>query len=260
MKDYKLPTLAFLPWDSEIASSYLVKAIYRKLSNEDLNLVPVDPFAVKEMYNSIAKGYFDGTVSAWASHQPYYEKYLAGLEETVIMNDARIGLVVPKYVTINSITELNQYKDKFDSKIVAIEPRAGVTQKTYEAVEKYRLDFLVETGDSQSMLTALENAQARKQWIIVTGWMPHWKFAQWELKFLQDDLGVYGKTEEIKALIRKDLQESNRDLYYILKQFKLNSTLNAQLAMEIKRSHDPGLAAEKFLEQHPELLENIKKS
>lgn len=35
------------------------------------------------------------------------------------------GIVVPSYVPIDSIAQLNQYKDKFDKKIIGIEPGAG---------------------------------------------------------------------------------------------------------------------------------------
>ncbi|MDW7674866.1 MAG: methyl-accepting chemotaxis protein, partial [Bacillota bacterium] len=182
LRKFKLTTLAYLPWDSEIASSYLVKAIYKKVAGEDLNLVPVDTLALEEMYNSISKGYLDGTVSCWNSHNQYFEKYSQHLEAAnTNLTDAKIGLVVPKYVTISSIQELNKAREKFNSKIIAIEPRAGVTQKAYQALKDYGLQFEVVTGNSQSMIDKLSKAIDAKNWIVVTGWAPHWKLAQWEL-------------------------------------------------------------------------------
>ena len=48
------------------------------------------------------------------------------LKTSVLFTDAKLGLVVPSYVTIDSITELNDHKDKFGSRIVGIEPGAGL--------------------------------------------------------------------------------------------------------------------------------------
>ena len=38
-----------------------------------------------------------------------------------VYDEARIGLVVPEYVTVNSIDELNAQKDRFGSKIIGID-------------------------------------------------------------------------------------------------------------------------------------------
>lgn len=173
------------------------------------------------------------------------------------LSDAKIGLVVPKYITINSISDLNNVSGKFKNKIIGIEARAGVTQKTYQALRTYQLQLDVETGDSQSMIDTLTNAITKKDWVVVTGWTPHWKFAQWDLKFLQDEKQVFGASEEIKSIVRRDLAIDNPILYSIMKNFKWNASLSASLAMQIREGVSPEVAATEFLSKNPQLLNGL---
>jgi glycine betaine/proline transport system substrate-binding protein len=50
------------------------------------------------------------------------------------------GLVVPAYVTINSIEELNANKDKFKGEIIGI-GGAGIHANTVKAIDLYGLDY-----------------------------------------------------------------------------------------------------------------------
>jgi glycine betaine/proline transport system substrate-binding protein len=47
--------------------------------------------------------------------------------------------------------------------------------------------------------------QSDKEWIVVTGWKPHFKWAQHDLKYLKDPKGVYPKACSI--ISRRGFQE-----------------------------------------------------
>ena len=105
---------------------------------------------------------------------------------------------MPAYVTIDSITEMNDNAAKFDNRIIGIDPGAGLMSKTEKV---------------------LQDAIKNDDWVVVTGWTPHWKFARWDLKYLADPKGVYGGEEQINTIVRKGLQKDMPQVYTILDNF-----------------------------------------
>jgi glycine betaine/proline transport system substrate-binding protein len=43
-----------------------------------------------------------------------------------------------------------------------------------------------------AMTAALKGAIDKGEWIVVTGWAPHWKFARYDLKFFFQPLEING--------------------------------------------------------------------
>src|SRR5699024_1002296 len=116
-------------------------------------------------------------------HQDQLDHLGANLE------GAKIGLVVPEYMEdVNTIEDLNNFTDEFNGTIIGIEPGAGVVQAAERALEDYDLEgWTVETSSSGAMATALGQAYNNEEPIVVTGWSPHWKFAEYDLKYLEDE-------------------------------------------------------------------------
>ena len=119
------------------------------------------------------------------------------------LKGAAIGLVVPKYVTINSIEELGQHVDRFDCKIIGIDPGAGLMSKTEKAIKDYQLDnFQLIEGTGAMMTATLADKIKNNRWVVVTGWTPHWMFAKWDLKYLSDPRDTYGGAEQVHTVVR----------------------------------------------------------
>ena len=59
------------------------------------------------------------------------------------------------------------------------------------------------------MTAVLKRAVDEHQWIVVTGWTPHWMFTRFKLKFLEDPKGIFGKAETITAIARKGFGEQH---------------------------------------------------
>ncbi|SDJ09858.1 glycine betaine ABC transporter substrate-binding protein [Salimicrobium halophilum] len=108
--------------------------------------------------------------------------------------------------------------EEVEHKIVGIEPGAGATAATDDALEAY--DSLEgwehETSSTAAMLTSLGDAYEAEEPIIVVGWSPHYKFAKWDLKYLEDPKGAYGGAEQITTLAHKGFKEENPGAYQIL--------------------------------------------
>lgn len=212
--------IAYVDWASEIASAHVVKAVLEDRLGYNCELLSVTAVS---MWESVAAGDQDAMFGAWLPtlQQHYYE----AVKDDIVylgpnLEGVEMGLVVPSYVSINSIADLNDYADKFDHKIIGIDPEAGLMGSTEKAMDTYKLDeFELVSGSDLTMTSALEIAHLEERWIIVTGWTPHWKFARWDLKYLDDPENVYGEAEYIGTIVRQGLKDDLPDVYEFFDRF-----------------------------------------
>lgn len=209
-------------WVEAVAYSYLSKvALEEKGYNVELtNLEPGLIFGELSKENS--KG--DVFLDAWLpnTHRDYWNAYgdkVVKLGES--FSEGTTGLVVPSYVTINSIEELNSNKEKFDGKIIGIDSGAGIHASTEKAIQEYGLDFEQITSSGPAMVASLQKATKNNDWIVITGWKPHFKWAQFDLKYLEDPKGVYQK-DVCAILSRRGFEEDKPKAAHFFKNFNLN--------------------------------------
>jgi glycine betaine/proline transport system substrate-binding protein len=170
------------------------------------------------------------------------------------LEGTQIGLVVPDitvgrqtaatgqqnapYITVNSIPELKTHAGQFRGKIIGIDPEAGIMKKAREAMQVYGLtNFRLIQGSEVSMTAELSDAIRKQKWIVVTGWIPHWKFARWRLKFLDDPKNVFGGKERIHTMARKGLKEEMPSVYRLLDEFQWDPEDLGQLMIWIQEDH-----------------------
>ncbi len=253
-------SIAYVNWSEGIAITHLAKVVLEdqgyevKLMNADL--APV--------FASLSRKKADVFLDTWlpVTMKDYMDQYGDKLEELgTVYNEARIGLVVPDYVTANSIDELNQYKAKFDKKIVGIDAGAGIMRATTKAIKEYKLDFELQTSSGPAMTASLKKAIDKKEWVVVTGWTPHWMFNRFDLKILKDPKGIYGETEKLEVIAWKGFSEKNPEAANILKKIKLNNEEISSLMAEIENSktnEDDG--AKEWIKKHSSLVESWTKA
>ena len=193
--------LAYVNWAEGVAVTHLVGVLLEDMGYEvEKTMADVAP-----IYTSVAEGNQDIMIETWLphTHEAYYEQYGDHVELiSTWYDDARIGLVVPAYVTIDSIAELQDERDRFNGVITGIDSGAGIMGATESAIEDYELDFELLASSEPAMTAALQSAIDSGDWIVVTGWSPHWKFARYELKYLEDPLGNFGATELVHSAAR----------------------------------------------------------
>jgi len=217
-------TIAMVNWLECVANSHLCKVVLEE-KGYSVNLINAN---VGPVFTSIAKGDADVFLEVWepATHKVYLEKFGNQLEKVgEVYNEGVLGLVVPEYVTINSIDELNSVRDKFDGKITGIDPGAGMMGHTADAIEAYELDYELVPSSEAGMLAALQRAYDRKEWIVVTGWKPHTKFARHNLKILKDPKKKYGEVETISVYAQNGWSERRPELATFFSNVKLNDEL-----------------------------------
>jgi len=249
----KQVSIGYVTWDSEIASTNVLKQVFEQAGyTVELTAVDVGP-----LYQALADGKIDCTISSWlpATHKVYLDKY--GDDIVLVgknLEGAKIGLVVPSYVTIDSIADLNSEKEKFDSKIIGIEPGAGIMGLTEKAIEEYDLDFSLISSSSAGMAAELRSAVGDGDWIVVTGWTPHWKFARWDLKYLEDPKGVYGGEEYIGTLARTGLETDKPEAYEILTRFYWTPEDMESVMLAIEEGKTPEEAAKEWVDANQETV------
>ncbi len=139
--------------------------------------------------------------------------------------------------------------DQVHYEIVGIDPGAGLMQATEEALKQYGLaDWKLIEGSGTAMAAALDKAYKDKKPIIVTGWTPHWMFAKYDLKYLQDPKGVYGGDEEINTIVRLGLKEDEPSAYQFLDRFQWTPDDMAKVMVAIQDGKKPEEAAAEWVD------------
>lgn len=211
-------------WLECIANSHLCKVVLEEKGYK-VNLTNVN---VGPVFTSIAKGDADVFLEVWepVTHKVYLDKFGDQLEKIEqIYPEGVIGLIVPSYVTINSIEELNSVKEKFNGKITGTDPGAGMMGLTVDIIEEYELDFELMPSSEAGMLASLKRAYQKEEWIVVVGWKPHTKFSRYDLKILEDPKKISGEPETISVFAQKGWSERRPELATFFGNIELDDEL-----------------------------------
>ncbi len=144
--------------------------------------------------------------------------------------------------------------ESFGGQIVGIEPGAGIMSATETAIEDYDLQFELQDSSSFAMTAALESAIENEEWIVVTGWSPHWKFAVHDLKYLEDPEGVYGDVETIETIVRQGLREDDEALYTIMDNFYWGPDHIGEVMLAVSEGADPVDAAREWVDANQDIV------
>ncbi|MDD2216946.1 MAG: glycine betaine ABC transporter substrate-binding protein [Eubacteriales bacterium] len=247
--------LAYVNWSEGIAMTNIAAAVLEEKLGYDVELTMADAAPV---FTSVSTGNTDAFLDVWlpVTHQAYIEKYGDKMVDLgAVYENALIGLVVPSYVEIDSIEELNANKEMFGGEIIGIDAGAGIMAASERALEEYDLDYKLLTGSGPTMTAALSKAIDANNPIVVTGWAPHWKFAKWDLKVLEDPRGVYGEKENLHKYARLGLEEDMPEVTDFLKKFKMNEAQLGDLMGAIEESDgEPIDVAKEWMNENEDLI------
>lgn len=250
--------LGYVLWDSEIASTHVVAAVLMDELGYDVELTSVD---AGPMWTGVAQGDFHAIVAAWlpATHEAYWSQYGDDLLDLgPNLDGADIGWAVPTYVDVDSIAGLNEHTDTFDGEIIGIDPGAGLMAASDRAMDVYGLDdFTLLDGSDAAMTAALDRAITREEAIIVTSWRPHWMWAAYDLKYLEDPEGVFGDAESIHTILNADWAESApEDVRAFLDSFYwTGEQMGAVMLMITQDGMEPMEAARAWIADNGDVVE-----
>ncbi|SDC65234.1 glycine betaine/proline transport system substrate-binding protein [Pelagirhabdus alkalitolerans] len=151
-----------------------------------------------------------------------------------------------------------------DYTLTGIEPGAGAMESTEQAINTYDnlSEYELEESSTAGMLTELGNAIDAEEPIVVVGWTPHWKFARYDLKYLDDPEEAFGGVEYIHTIVREGLEEDMPEAFTVLDRFEWEVEDMEQLMLmnyedEIEYEEAASIWIEENRDQVDEWLEGV---
>lgn len=250
--------ILYVEWACATATSHVIADVLEsKMGYTDVKLTPV---TAALMYEGLSTGSGDAIFCSWLplTHGDYMDKVGDEVDDLgPNMEGAKIGWVVPEYVELSSIEDLKDasVKEKLDGKITGIDSGAGLMKASEKALTEYDLDYELLEGSGATMTAALGAAVDQDEWIVVTGWTPHWKFARWDLKYLDDPKNVFGGAETINTVVRKGLKEDMPEVYELFDNFHwTDKDLGSAMMMAQEEGATGQSAASKWVAENEELV------
>ena len=247
--------LGWSPWADAEVMSLIAQRVIQQAYNLPVERVMAD---IGIQYASVARGDLDLMLMAWLplTHKDYWTRVRDRVLDFGSMYSGRLGWVVPDYVDaseLRSIADLRkpELAARFDNTVQGIDPGSGLNQASEQALVDYSLgDMRLVASSSAAMTAVLDKAIREQRWVVVTSWTPHWMFARYKLRFLEDPQLVFGGVEWIHALGRQGLDRDHPDLAGFLSRFQIpDRELSDLLLMANERSAE--VAVEDYLDRHP---------
>ncbi len=255
-QDGKTVKIGWAPWsDAEFVTKLAAKLIEDKLGQK-VELVQTD---VAPLYQGVSRGDIDAMMMAWLpeTHADYYKRVEDKVENLgPLYEGAKLGWIVPDYIPeseISSIEDLKkpEVREKLKGEIQGIDPGAGLTRLSDEAIKKYGLDYKLNISSEAAMLTTVDRAMRSDGWFVATSWSPHWMFGKYKLRYIADPEGALGGAEHIDALARKGFKEENPKVASLLEKMSIPiNELEAAMFDAQETSYEK--AVDKYIADNPD--------
>lgn len=238
--------MVYTDWSESVAITHLAAVLLEE--RMDYRVV-LKLAKVEEVYREIAEGEADIFADAWLpeTHQSYMDTY-PGLIETIGITypEARTGFVVPEYSPLQSITDLKKYPHP----VIGIDEGAGIMQKAHLAIEKYALHNGLLSLSENEMVRQLEDSVKRRKEIVITGWEPHWIFARYNLRFLEDTDNIFGEKETIYTISRKGMEDDHPRAVRFFERLQLTERQLNSLVYRVRLSEDPRQGVKNWINEN----------
>ncbi|MFF4105667.1 ABC transporter permease/substrate binding protein [Streptomyces sp. NPDC001903] len=251
-------SIGYIPWDEGIASTYLWKELLERRGFQ----VEAKQLELGALFTGLAGGQVDFQTDAWlpVTQAQYWEKYGNKLDDLGSWyGPTSIELTVPSYMKdVTSLADLKGKGDRFKGRIIGIEPSAGAMGILKgKLLKEYGLDgeYQVVDGSTPGMLAELKRAYEKQEPVAVVLWSPHWAYASYDLKKLEDPKGAWGKGDGIHTLARKGFAQDEPEVASWLRSFKLTEAQLTGLEAKIQEAGKgkEQQAVRTWLQEHPEV-------
>jgi glycine betaine/proline transport system substrate-binding protein len=252
--------IGWTAWSDAEAVTKLAKKVLEDHMGYKVDLTMAD---IGIQYQGIATGKLDAMLMSWQplTHKPYLDKVRKDVVDLGPMyTRAKLGWVVPAHVPeseLKSIEDLKkaEVKQKLGGKIQGIDPGAGLMQASEKALKDYGLtDYQLVSASDAAMLSGVERAERRKDWIVATAWSPHWMFAKSQLRYLDDPKGSLGGLESVNKLVRKGFYQEQPEAYEFLNRMVL-PLADVEAIMFEAQGSSYEQAVDNYIKKNPERID-----
>lgn len=174
---------------------------------------------------------------------------IAGLSLSLIVAGCGSDDADTQTETADSVSEEMNYT------ITGIEPGAGQTETNEVVMDEYENleGWEQELSSTGAMLTQLGEAYDNEEPIVISAWSPHYMFANWDLKFLDDPKEIFDE-ESFITIARKGLEEDIPEAYNLIDRFSWEIS-EIEPALLEAQGKDLEQVAIEWVEENPEKIE-----
>jgi len=248
--------LGMTEWTSTKAPSAIMKALLESKGYQ----VEYKKAEQPVLFLGLKKQDIDFFMDAWLPYTeaPLWEKYQDDLVQVATSyENAPLGWVVPSYVEVNSISDLNGKADLFEGKIIGLSEGSGMTETSREMIKDYGLNFEYVASGEATMMTEAKRKIDRNEPIIFLGWRPHSMFQKFDLKFLEDPKENF-KTDNVYVISYKGIEEKHPEVYDIMSRWSIEVAELEAMMLENEENGTPfEELAQKWIADHPEKVNEL---
>lgn len=251
-------------WTDITATTALTSRILEGLGYRTVTQIlsiPVTYAAIKNRQIDVYLG--DWQPSMEEDRKPFLA---AGSVEVVRANllGAKYTLAVPSYVAaagVRTFADLRANAERFHRRIIGIEPGNNGNRMISGMIEQNRFglgDWTLVESSEQGMLSEVDRALRKSEWIVFLGWSPHPMNLKYRMEYLaggDDTFGADYGGATIFTDVRTGYLGECPNVGALLRNLQFTPDMESRMMALILDGHRDGrAAAEQFLREHPQPL------
>jgi glycine betaine/proline transport system substrate-binding protein len=249
-------------WTDITATTALTSRLLQALGYQTVTQIlsiPVTYASIKNRQIDIYLGDWEPSIAE--DRRPYLAD---GSVQVVRANllGAKYTLAVPSYVAaagVKNFADLRAHADRFKRRIFGIEPGNDGNRiiSTLIAQNRFGLsDWSLVESSEQGMLSEVDRAIRRSDWIVFLAWSPHPMNLKYHIDYLMGGDNTFGTGATIYTDVRTGYLTECPNVGTLLKNLEFTPEIESQLMGLILDGHlDGAKAASRFLAGHPALLD-----
>jgi glycine betaine/proline transport system substrate-binding protein len=249
-------------WTDITATTALTSRLLQALGYQTITQIlsiPVTYASIKNRQIDIYLGDWEPSIAE--DRRPYLAD---GSVQVVRANllGAKYTLAVPSYVAaagIKTFADLHAHADRFKRRVFGIEPGNDGNRiiSTLIAQNRFGLgDWTLVESSEQGMLSEVDRAIRRSDWIVFLAWSPHPMNLKYHIDYLAGGDNTFGTGATIYTDVRTGYLTECPNVGALLRNLEFSPEIESQLMELILDGHlDGAKAASRFLAGHPALLD-----